>query len=290
MPLIVCNHTYRPEKEGRERNYFYENDIKHCLKGVFDRISPKAAGRILRVFERVWSRSAKAGRWDYDWEYTVSHLIRRVAEDGKEVETFRKEYGSCLVADFPAKDYGNRRKLALAWFGKSVEFGERRLVFDEFEELKIDSLDSLCREHGGYEQLREADPRERRYLDILERIAATVFKGYVCYEKFPHCRIITNRTVNAGSAFSVDMTGGEKNSFGLKVRQEIRTIQLRVELFAQDRFSEAVAVYMHELMHQFGGDGSEAFRKAITLMSLQMLRVAQLEEYEKEWKAVEVDV
>ena len=43
-------------------------------------------------------------------------------------------------------------------------------------------------------------------------------------------------------------------------------------------------------MHQFGGDGSEAFRKAITLMSLQMLRVAQLEEYEKEWKAVEVDV
>jgi hypothetical protein len=48
---------------------------------------------------------------------------------------------------------------------------------------------------------------------------------------------------------------------------------------------------MHELMHQFGGDGSEAFRKMITLMALQMLREAkQLEEYEKEWKAVEGDV
>ena len=64
-----------------------------------------------------------------------------------------------------------------------------------------------------------------------------------------------------------------------------------MELFAPDQFSEAVAVYMHELMHQFGGDGSEAFRKMITLMALQMLREAkQLEEYEKEWKAVEVDV
>ena len=291
VPLIVCNHTYRPEKEGRERDHFYENDIKRCSKEVFDQISPKAAGRILRVLERVWSRSAKAGRWDYDWEETVSHLIRRVAEDSKEVERFRKEYGSRLVADFPDEEYGNRRKLALAWFGKSVEFGNRRIVFSDFETLSIDSLDSLCREHGGYEQLREANLKEQRYLDILERIAATVFKGYVCYNQFPHCRIITNRTVNAGSAFSVDMTGGEKNSFGLKVRQEIRTIQLRVELFAQDRFSEAVAVYMHELMHQFGGDGSEAFRKMITLMALQMLREAkQLEEYEKEWKAVEGDV
>lgn len=62
VPLIVCNHTYRPEKEGRERDHFYENDIKRCSKEVFDQISPKAAGRILRVLERVWSRSAKAGR------------------------------------------------------------------------------------------------------------------------------------------------------------------------------------------------------------------------------------
>ena len=87
------------------------------------------------------------------------------------------------------------------------------------------------------------------------------------------------------------MTGGEKNSFGLKSSPRDKDDSASCGTIRTGSvFGSSGSVYARADA-PVGGDGSEAFRKMITLMALQMLREAkQLEEYEKEWKAVEGDV
>lgn len=47
---------------------------------------------------------------------------------------------------------------------------------------------------------------------------------------------------------------------------------------------EKVAVYIHELLHQFGGDSSGQFRAAILAMDYRILEKAEkIEDYEREW-------
>ena len=126
---------------------------------------------------------------------------------------------------------------------------------------------------------------------ILKSIALDIFRDYICYDELPECRVITSSAINEGSAYVHKISGEKKNFLGLKADYEIRTVQLKVELFAKGQFAEAVAVYMHELLHQFGGDGSKNFRRAIGAMALQMLKEAErLAEYQKKWEAVEKGV
>lgn len=75
-----------------------------------------------------------------------------------------------------------------------------------------------------------------------------------------------------------------KNSLGLRTVAHIKEICLRKELFFRNAFPKAMVVYMHELLHQFGGDASRQFRAAILAMDHRILEEAEkLEDYEREW-------
>ncbi len=290
-PLIICNHTYAPTFETREREEFGNLDIRKCLEDVINQIPSEANGSILRILKSYWNQSGRKSKLGYYWDETIKHIIHRIAEDKNVIKDFHDEYKDQLVADFPIEEYGNKRKRALDWLSKSKRFGDRRLVYNEFRYLGIDELDHLCQEHNGYEILREANPKEQAYIDILERIAKDIFKEYICYETLPHCLIINNHTINSGSASIIKISGGAKNILGVKIRYQIFNIRLQVNLLTAESFSEAVSVYMHELMHQFGGDGSKSFRKTIAAMALRMLQASErLSIYESEWKAVNDNV
>ena len=56
----------------------------------------------------------------------------------------------------------------------------------------------------------------------------------------------------------------------------------REELFRKDSFPQAMAVYMHELLHEFGADASMQFRIAILAMNYRIMECSEkLESYEK---------
>lgn len=290
-PLIICSHTYRPDRDGRERDEFRNRQVRECVSEVIAKISPDTAGKILRTIENSWSRAGGKSKFFFQWGDMVPDLIWRMFQSKREVECFKQEYGERVIADFPTERYGNRRKLALVWLHKNEKFRNRRLVFHTFQWLGIDELEQLCEENGGYERVRTANEREQKYLAILKSIALDIFRDYICYDELPECRVITSSAINEGSACVHKISGGKKNFLGLKADYEIRTVQLKVELFAKGQFAEAVAVYMHELLHQFGGDGSKNFRRAIGAMALQMLKEAErLAEYQKKWEAVEKGV
>lgn len=286
-PLVVCNHTYEAQMDGRERDWYSNRDTERCVMSAFQKITPEEAGKVLRIVRKYWSYHG-ASKCDFcDWEPLVKLLIRRVAESREEKERFCQEFGKELTADFAVSNHGNRRKLALQWMRFDTECRERHLVYHEFRILGIRELDDLCKEHGGYEQIREPRVEERQYLDILNRMARDVFRGFTCYEELPQFRIITNCTLNNGSACHYGPAVKQKNCLGITTRYDIRTVQLRSELFERDKFPEAAVVYMHELLHQLGGDGSIQFRRAITATTIRMAQEAErLSVYQREWEKV----
>ena len=118
-----------------------------------------------------------------------------------------------------------------------------------------------------------------------ERMALDIFSDLFVYDTLPECRVIVNRgTPNEGLARTENSTVPARNGANLKVVSEIREISLRKELFCRDAFPEAMVVYMHELLHQFGGDARRQFRTAILAMNYRIMESSQrLEVYEKEW-------
>ena len=50
-------------------------------------------------------------------------------------------------------------------------------------------------------------------------------------------------------------------------------------------FGDALAVYLHELLHQYGGDCSRQFNRALMIMNIKMLEIGDgLEMYEQSWR------
>lgn len=133
--------------------------------------------------------------------------------------------------------------------------------------------------------IHEPDKQEQSRIRILERMALDIFSDLVVYDQLPECRVIVNRgTPNNGFAKTKDSSVPARNGAGLKAVSEIRKISLRKELFCCDAFPEAMVVYMHELLHQFGGDASRQFRTAILSMNYRIMEnMRKLETYEGEW-------
>lgn len=75
-----------------------------------------------------------------------------------------------------------------------------------------------------------------------------------------------------------------RNVLGLKVLRFISQISIRRRLLSRNEFPYAVVTYMHELLHQFGGDASRQFHIAVLAMDRRMIEKAnKLEEYHVKW-------
>lgn len=167
--------------------------------------------------------------------------------------------------------------------GSGVKGGS---TISNFSDLGIDTLYGLCERHDGFHVLHEPDRRQMELIRVLERMAADVFSDLICYEKLPACKLIVNKeTPDAGFARVSDSVTPVRNMLGLRVVHTITEINLRKELFCGQSFSQAMTVYMHELLHQFGTDVSRQFRAAILAMDYKIMeRAERLEIYEREWR------
>lgn len=108
---------------------------------------------------------------------------------------------------------------------------------------------------------------------------------YICYKQIPECRVIINpQAPNEGLADTWRTTNVRRNVLGLKVVRFISQISIRRRLLSRNEFLYAVVTYMHELLHQFGGDASRQFHIAVLAMDRRMIEKAkELEEYHVKW-------
>ena len=71
------------------------------------------------------------------------------------------------------------------------------------------------------------------------------------------------------------------------MRYDVSDIYLKESIFTDGGFFDAVATYVHESCHAFGGDSSESFSLALThAMEMLLARPELVADYERQWHGV----
>lgn len=292
VPLVFCNHTYEPDEEDdRDRMNFSSSDTEDAVTEIVSRLEGEALKEVFIAFQPYWCNPGNTVKHGPDWGRLMRKMVWKIAEDSvllQEICGFLKEKYIADIDSYVIKHDRNRYKTAIAWFRASKFHGTRKILPYYFSDLKIDTLYTLCGEHGGFDVIREPDKRQRELIRVLENMASDVFADFLCYEKLPECKVIVNEeTPNEGFVKVKEKGMSARNVLGLKAVNDISVINLRKGLFCRDAFPQAMSVYMHELLHQFGADASRHFRIAILAMDYRIMEMSgELERYEKEWKEV----
>lgn len=226
-----------------------------------------------------------------DWSDTVREMVYEIEGD----EQLRRDISNILNSTYIAnispdviEDDRNQYRTAWVWFRSSEYHGKKKFLPYYFEGLGIETLYTLCEKNDGFNVIRRPDQLQSAYIKILEELARDIFGDLICYKQIPECRVIINlQTPNEGLAETWRTTNVSRNVLGLKVVRSISQISIRKQLLSRHEFPYAVATYMHELLHQFGGDASRQFHIAILAMDRRMIEKAkELEEYNVKWMQV----
>lgn len=159
IPLVVCNHTYKPDEDDRDRDWFSGYQIWRCIDDVFVNLDPDISFTVLEYFRKVWNGRDRSSRHALNWEGLLWLLIRNITRDPRVVSKFYSRYGGALIirdteAEEPDK---NRRAMALAWFRHTAIRHQYRFVTEKFRLLGIKTVCELCEEMGGYTADRAPD-------------------------------------------------------------------------------------------------------------------------------------
>ncbi len=75
----------------------------------------------------------------------------------------------------------------------------------------------------------------------------------------------------------------------MEVRYKLISISLDDMCLRKDNFSEALSVYLHEMAHMFGAEGTRNFTSALTrIIELCVKNNERIESYRKRWESDEM--
>ena len=289
FPLIICSHHYSAaDEDDRDRNYYTKQQVQNLLYHEFciskELFPAQAAYEILLSVQRFWNNGLK----NYIWKRLMIRLFYAICEEEKWKQIFLEEFENKLVAENGRYINRNRDRISREWLKNSQYRTRRRVIFD-FTLLGISSIEQLCEENNGFQVYREPDETQRECIAILSKAAGQLMGDVLCYDAFPKCGIVVNDKAPMEGLAHISKT---KQKIALKDKRfvpvnEVRHIYLQQYVFHKDEFGRALAVYMHELLHQFGGDSHMQFHHAIVLMNRRMMeRVQIIQECEEKWREV----
>jgi len=287
LPIIICHHTYVPNADDRDREEFSSRETLWCIKEVIDEVSPSEAMAILEAISICW-RGGYLKNVYFNTKFLIQRLIHKILEEQKIKRLFIEKYREKLVADFNSTIPKDRKKIALLWYRRSEYYNNRRVVLNRFAELGIVDLEQLCEQNKGFQIYAKPKKRERRYIRILEEAAREILGDILSYNTLPQCEIVLNSEAALdGCAITRKVTGKKKEKSGLRVERVISKVHLQGYLLKEECFSEAFSVYAHELLHQYGGDESIQFHKALLMMNKRIIERAEcFDKYESRWREI----
>ena len=284
-PIFFCNHNYLISGDDRERESLTERQIMEIVKSVVVQISAKEAFEIIELYKNQWFDYIERTYWHINWSEVIKILIDKISQNAEMRQSFKEKYVDLLVAEPNWKDYGNYyKKIAYEWFINS-EYKSRKRVATEFMDLGIENMYELCERNDGFRWIMEPNDFESHRIKVLENVAEKFFSKIYVYDSLPKTRILINKQANVeGQADCIHITQKIKNDYGLAVKIKILNISIYKELIDKESFFTVLPVYIHELLHQFGGDTSINFHKALFEANLIMLeKRKEIGEYEKYW-------
>ena len=285
LPLVVCHHSFTIIRDDRDRDYLYTYEAQECITDVINILNAEQSYAVLVHLEGFWNGRA-ARHEDISPGIIIRNLIKNIQGNSGVVNLFNEKFSRKYVADIAVKALPWRRRTALAWFRLSDYYVKRKVILNDFTALGIFDIEKMCEEENGFEILGTPNTDEIKYIKILMEASAEFFSDIYQFDKLPECKIILNDEATVeGTAHLVKTDKVKTNNYGLKTRSEIQFINIKKSILNSDDFGRALSVTLHELLHQYGGDSSIQFHKALLLMNRRMLEVAtDLVPYHKRWK------
>ncbi len=269
FPIYFCVHNMNIDHDDRDRLSLSNYIMQRAIDLVLDQLdSPEAALEILEAFSTIWLTLQDVEN-RCKWNYEIRRLIE-IISDSKDIQNkFYKKYKDTLIAEIsplhPCDK--NQRNTAFSWF-QSSSFNSMRRVSHHFTKLGIKDIYTLCQENDGLDLTAPPNDLQAKRIKLLEEIADKFFSTVYCYEKLPTCNVLINKNAVAlGEAYTHKTNCTIKNSFGVKVINDISEIYLAKEILDNNSFYSALPVYIHELLHQFGGDSSAVFHSMLFEMN-----------------------
>ena len=286
FPVYFCIHSMNIDKDDRDRITLSSYMMQRAVDQVLDQLdNPEAAMEILEAFSPVWLTLQDAHH-GCKWHYQIHRLIEIISNNKDVCNKFYDKYKDILIAEIAPRHPSdkNQRKTALFWFQCS-SYSSMRRVSHYFTDLGIKDLYTLCEENGGLEVTATPNDLQARRIRLLEEVADRFFSKAYCYTKLPPCNILINESTAAlGEARTHRIRSNTRNSFGVKVASELSEIYLAKETLDSGSFYSALPVYIHELLHQFGGDSSEVFHSMLFEMNRIILENRkELSKYADRW-------
>lgn len=285
FPLVFCLHTYK--QEDRDRDVFSKIDIINILVGVTRQVPSSIAYILLNCFKKYWY-TYPSEKYGYKSYYSViKTLVMKLYMDNKITKDFIDNNPNLLAASkLSDKNLRtkNMRKQALSWL--KLQTTNYILVQDNFRILGYPTLEAECEKFNGFTLLRNPNILENKYLKVLEDCTQQLFTGFLETSPLPLCKIITNNDASwAGMAECIKLTNPKYNNKGFKIRNELRSICLKLNLFEHNSFDDALSTYLHELAHIFGSDNSVDFSKALTTIISKIIdNIDIIYKYKDQWK------
>ena len=281
--LVICLHDYK--KEDRERNSLYSFEVVKVFQTISYYVDAYGAMRILEKMRRYWNTYPKKSIDIHSWSPVVDSLIRKVVQSQETIQCFLDKYPNLLyLTPLHSISDRNRRAQARAWL--SSQNKKYLLVKSDFRKFGYKSLEELCEEEGGFAINDQATFDENKGFAILETVIKHLYDGFFELEQGrPERKIICNESASYHGMAKVYRKKKPKlNNKGMMIRYEIAEIYLKKSIFRIDGYFDAVATYVHEMCHVFGGDASNAFSQGLTYaMEILLSNSDIVEVYRQQW-------
>lgn len=298
IPVVFCNHSYVVEEDDRDRTFLPAHHVENAICMIIWMLPGEARYELLLAMRSRWSgRMRKKRNGSRSMEESVYRIMKTlVANLSYRTDLrnrFQEEYGDRLVCGCDQDVSVNNKHQAENWFAASEYAAVRKRVDRCFASLGIETLNQLCERNGGYIVSDAPNTLEQRCLSVLFECAQSLFEGLYCYDVFPDCKIIPDdyKGTYEGMAESYRTMEKVRNAYGLTVQRDIREIKIARGLFRKGGFTNVFPVFIHELLHQYGGDCSRQFRKALFIMNEILLDSEEvIREYILRWDQCWEDV
>lgn len=284
--LIVCLHHYK--KEDRERKGLYSFDVVSIFHKLSYYLDPAASLFVLIKMRRYWNSYKPTPYCIHSWSPTVDSLIYNISQSMVHTNMFRTMYPNLLcLKRIKSIQEKNKRSQAKSWIESQDE--KYLMVKDTFQKLSYPTLEEFCEEHGGFViDDSVTHPVENQCFEILEKLTQNIYCGFFIFKDWPERKLITNeKAIYHGMALVFKRHRTLINKCSLSIRYDIGMIYLKKSIFRKTAFYDALATYIHELCHTFGGDSSHAFSLGLThAMEILLNHQAEIENSKKEWENV----
>lgn len=288
VPLIICNNSYVPEEDDRDRRSLSAYDARMSIQQVMRIIPPETALIILEKLKSVWHRTRQNRYQSINWQNSLEFLIYRISCCEETNRQFMEKYGNSLIIPYERHYSPSDQRIAHAWFQMNNLKSKYRLVSYVFRIIGIKTVCQLCDEMGGFITERTPNQQEAALISVLKEAVREALPELIGTENWPECYILTNEKAPA-SGYAVlekscPIKAGNRNFTVVAITNKIA---VQCSLLNANCFAEAFVTYSHELLHRYGGDSSIQFHNVIVRMDELILEHAGiLVECEKKWREI----